>query len=184
MYKYIFTLCLVFSSHLCVSQEYVSAIFKQESKPVFVAIEYGFETKGQEDINSIGLKVNFARYHRDNFATSIECKIRKYQGFRTEIENNTLSFGIGYAINYHFLNIRQLTTFVDCGFGAAYTLEPFPTKGTNINGQYYFGLGLAANYKKLTPIITVRYYHSSNGSGSGVGNPAYDGLFFSLGMYL
>lgn len=184
MYKYLFIILFMLIANLSFAQDLEPSLMRQGSSPVFIAIEYGLETKGQEDINSIGLKLDFAKYHRDKFGTSIEGKIRWYRGIRTDVENNTLSFGLGYAIKYHFLNIDIMSVFVDCGLGAAYALDPFPSKGTNLNGQYYLGIGILPVLRKLQPIVTIRYYHSSNGSGGGIGNPAYDGIFFSTGIYL
>lgn len=160
---------------LCMGQE-------QGSKPVVVAFEYGLESKGQEDIKSIGLKADFLHYHRSGFATSIETKIRRYKGFRSDIENNTLAFGLGYTIKYHFINKEKFSPYVDCGFGAIYSIDRFPTRGTHFNGQYYVGLGSIFDWlEKIKPFLGVRYYHSSNGRGFVMDNPAFDGFFFSIG---
>ena len=130
-------------SMVCDGQELLSSVSKAGARPIFIAFEYGAETKGNEDINAIGLKLDFAHYHRDRFATSIETKFRRYKGVRSEIENNTLAMGVGFTIKYHYIDNVKLSSFVDCGFGAIYSLDRFPSRGTHFNGQYYLGLGLS-----------------------------------------
>ena len=51
--------------------------------------------------------------------------------------------------NIHFLTKEKLSSFVDCGMGAIYSVDRFPSKGTHFNGQYYVGLGSIIDFAKI-----------------------------------
>lgn len=184
MSRIIYSILFLVLMNIAYSQE-TGKSFSKGQKTFAFAFDYGFEVKGDEDINSIGIKLDLSRYHRDNFALGIESKLRRYKGLRNNVENNTFAIGLSYVVKYHFINRGNFGAFIDSGLGAIYSLDRFPDVGTQLNGQYYLGIGNIFGYSsKHQIILELRWFHSSNGSGSSIGNPSYDGLFISLGTFL
>ncbi|MDX2088150.1 MAG: hypothetical protein SFX73_09875 [Kofleriaceae bacterium] len=86
-------------------------------------------------------------------------------------------------VRWHALRAAGGSAYVTLGWGGVVYGEPFPPRGTRLNGTSMFGGGVAARVGDESELrVELRRLHSSNGKGLVPENPAFDGV--ELGVHL
>jgi hypothetical protein len=89
---------------------------------------------------------------------------------------------IDFLAVYTFTSDQQYQPYVFGGGGPVYSFADIPGMGSELNGNYQFGLGLKYQWREdYNLLFEVRYHHISNG-GSEEPNDPLNSLKFRMGV--
>ena len=90
--------------------------------------------------------------------------------------------GINFLANYTFTANEQWQPYIFGGGGPVYIFADIPGMGSNLNGNFQFGIGLGYSLNKKNRLLfEVRYHHISN-AGTADPNEPLNSSKFILGI--
>lgn len=96
--------------------------------------------------------------------------------------DNSAMVAINFLAAYTFTADRDYQPYVFGGGGPVYSFADIPGMGSELNGNYQFGLGLKYHWQTDNDLLfEIRYHHISNG-GSEEPNDPLNSLKFRIGI--
>jgi lipid A 3-O-deacylase len=96
--------------------------------------------------------------------------------------DNSAMIAINFLAVYTFTADKQYQPYIFGGGGPVYSFADIPGMGSELNGNYQFGLGLKYQWlEDHNLLFEIRYHHISNG-GSEEPNDPLNSLKFILGI--
>ncbi len=135
------------------------------------------------DVRIDELHIDYGHRFRDQLEFLTQLSYYRPSGTRRNVSVDTHGLGLAFALRWHFLQRQSFGLHADWGFGFMGVLDPFPPKGTQVNGTPHYGIGLAARISDRYEILAgLRHRHMSNGKGIVSSNPSFDGVGGYLGI--
>lgn len=95
---------------------------------------------------------------------------------------NSAMVAMNFLAAYTFSSGQQYQPYIFGGGGPVYSFADIPGMGSELNGNYQFGLGLKYQWHEDHDLLfEIRYHHVSNG-GSDEPNDPLNSLKFRLGI--